>query len=131
MPTYDYRCNACGHTFELFQSMTEREKRKCPSCAKNALERLIGGGAGLIFKGSGYYLTDYRSQSYVEGQKAERSAESGAAPGSSSSEPAKSPAGEPAAPSNKGGAKEAAKSKAAPNKDSTPKGKRPPKADGT
>ena len=79
MPTYDYRCNACGHTFELFQSMTEREKRKCPSCAKNALERLIGGGAGLIFKGSGYYLTDYRSQSYVEGQKAERNAEGGSA----------------------------------------------------
>lgn len=74
MPTYDYRCKACGHTFELFQTMSEREKRKCPECEKNTLERLIGAGAGLIFKGSGYYLTDYRSKSYEEGAKAERDA---------------------------------------------------------
>jgi putative FmdB family regulatory protein len=74
MPTYDYRCKACGHTFELYQTMSEGEKRKCPQCAKNSLERLIGAGAGLIFKGSGYYLTDYRSKSYEEGAKAERDA---------------------------------------------------------
>lgn len=74
MPTYDYRCKGCGHTFELFQSMSEGEKRKCPECKKNSLERLIGAGAGLIFKGSGYYLTDYRSESYEAGAKAERDA---------------------------------------------------------
>jgi putative FmdB family regulatory protein len=74
MPTYDYRCKACGHTFELYQTMSEGEKRKCPECAKSSLERLIGAGAGLIFKGSGYYLTDYRSKSYEEGAKAERDA---------------------------------------------------------
>ncbi|MEZ6018585.1 MAG: zinc ribbon domain-containing protein [Planctomycetota bacterium] len=64
MPTYDYRCNACGHTFELFQTMSEREKRKCPECGKNKLERLIGMGAGLLFKGEGFYKTDYRSSDY-------------------------------------------------------------------
>lgn len=129
MPTYDYRCNACGHTFELFQSMTEREKRKCPSCAKNALERLIGGGAGLIFKGSGYYLTDYRSQSYVEGQKAERSAESGSAAESPSSSE-KAPASEGSASSKSSSSKEASASKSAPAKPSGSGSKRPSKPKG-
>ena len=76
MPTYDYRCKACGHELELFQSMTERPKRKCPSCGKNSLERLIGAGGGLLFKGSGYYQTDYRSQSYADGAKADKAAQS-------------------------------------------------------
>lgn len=73
MPTYDYRCNACGHTFEEFQSMSEAELRKCPECGKLKLERLIGGGAGFLFKGSGYYVTDYRSKSYSDGKKADAS----------------------------------------------------------
>ncbi len=64
MPTYDYQCDACGHEFELFQSMTAPVKRKCPACGKNKLQRLIGTGAGVIFKGSGFYETDYRSDSY-------------------------------------------------------------------
>ncbi len=72
MPTYDYRCQACGHTFELFQSMSERVKRKCPSCAKPRLERLIGTGAAVLFKGSGFYETDYRSSSYKAGAEAEK-----------------------------------------------------------
>lgn len=76
MPTYDYRCKACGHELELFQSMTERPKRKCPSCGKSSLERLIGAGGGLLFKGSGYYQTDYRSQSYTDGAKADKAAQS-------------------------------------------------------
>lgn len=71
MPTYDYRCKACGHEFELFQSMTEDPKRKCPRCAKNALERLIGTGAALLFKGSGFYQTDYRSESYKKAAESE------------------------------------------------------------
>lgn len=82
MPTYDYRCKACGHELELFQSMSERPKRKCPSCGKSALERLIGAGGGLLFKGSGYYQTDYRSQSYTEGAKADKAAQSGSGSGS-------------------------------------------------
>ena len=64
MPTYDYRCNNCGHEFELFQSMKDSPKRKCTECGKNTLERLIGTGAGILFKGSGFYETDYRSPSY-------------------------------------------------------------------
>lgn len=78
MPTYDYRCTECEHTFELFHSMKDKPKRKCPACGKNALERLIGTGAGVLFKGSGFYETDYRSSSYKKGAEAEKkSSESG------------------------------------------------------
>jgi len=64
MPTYDYVCDACGHQFEKFQSITARPIRHCPKCGKNQVRRLIGTGAGVIFKGSGFYQTDYRSESY-------------------------------------------------------------------
>lgn len=64
MPTYDYECDACGHKFEKFQPITARSIRKCPSCGKLKVRRLIGTGAGIIFKGSGFYQTDYRSESY-------------------------------------------------------------------
>jgi len=64
MPTYDYECDACGEKFEKFQSITAPAIRKCPSCRKLAVRRLIGTGAGVIFKGSGFYQTDYRSESY-------------------------------------------------------------------
>ena len=63
MPTYDYRCKKCGHEFEVFQSMMDEPLKVCPEC-KGSVERLIGTGAGLIFKGSGFYITDYRSESY-------------------------------------------------------------------
>lgn len=72
MPTYDYLCEACEESFELFQSMSESPKRKCPKCGKLKLKRLIGAGGGLIFKGSGFYLTDYRSDSYKKGAEAEK-----------------------------------------------------------
>jgi putative FmdB family regulatory protein len=72
MPTYDYACRACGHEFELFQSMTEPVKRKCPECSKLKLERLIGTGAGVIFKGGGFYETDYRSESYKKAAEADK-----------------------------------------------------------
>ena len=63
MPTYDYRCSECGHTFEEFQSMSAESLITCPNCKRPALKRLMGGGAGMIFKGSGFYLTDYKSSS--------------------------------------------------------------------
>ena len=72
MPTYEYRCKACGHELEIFQSITEGVKRKCPSCGKSKLERLIGTGAGIIFKGSGFYQTDYRSSAYKEAADADK-----------------------------------------------------------
>lgn len=64
MPTYDYACDACGHRFEQFQSITAKTLRKCPECGRLKLRRLIGAGAGVIFKGNGFYQTDYRSDSY-------------------------------------------------------------------
>ena len=66
MPTYDYECDACGHTFELFQSISDSVKRKCPECGKPKLRRLFGTGAAVMFKGSGFYQTDYRSDSYKQ-----------------------------------------------------------------
>ena len=64
MPTYDYQCSACNHIFELMQDITASVKRKCPKCKKMKLKRLIGSGAALLFKGSGFYCTDYRSENY-------------------------------------------------------------------
>lgn len=63
MPTYEYECTACGHGFEALQSMTEPKLTKCPKCGKAKLQRLIGSGAGMIFKGSGFYETDYKRKS--------------------------------------------------------------------
>ena len=60
MPTYEYVCTKCGHQFEQFQSMKDEPLKTCPKCKKAGLKRLVGGGAGLIFKGSGFYITDYK-----------------------------------------------------------------------
>lgn len=72
MPTYDYRCQVCGHQIEVFQSFSETPKRKCPRCGKQKLERMIGSGAGILFKGRGFYQTDYRSESYRQGESADK-----------------------------------------------------------
>ena len=64
MPTYEYKCENCGHQFEQFQSITSKPLRVCPQCGENKLNRLIGAGSGIIFKGSGFYQTDYRNDSY-------------------------------------------------------------------
>ena len=77
MPTYDYRCEACGHELELFQSITESPKKKCPECSQLKLKRIIGTGAGILFKGSGFYQTDYRSDSYKKDAAAEKTAAAG------------------------------------------------------
>jgi len=81
MPTYDYECDACGHRFELYQSISADPERKCPECKKLKLRRLIGTGAAVVFKGSGFYQTDYRSDSY----KKSAAADSGSSPSGSSS----------------------------------------------
>jgi len=92
MPTYDYLCQNCQASFEMFQSITAKPLRKCPKCGKNTLKRLIGSGAGVIFKGSGFYQTDYRSESYKKAAQKEN--------------PASSTAGDSkTAPSNKSAAK--------------------------
>ncbi len=62
MPTYEYECDNCGHIFEAFQAMSDKPLTRCPRCQKEKLTRLIGGGAGIIFKGSGFYSTDYRKK---------------------------------------------------------------------
>jgi putative FmdB family regulatory protein len=71
MPTYEYKCQNCDHYFETFQSITANPLKKCPSCGKAKLNRLIGTGAGIIFKGSGFYETDYRSESYKNAEKSQ------------------------------------------------------------
>lgn len=72
MPTYEYECDACGHEFEVFQPMGSDPKKSCPSCKKRKARRLISSGGGVIFKGSGFYETDYRSDSYKKGAEADK-----------------------------------------------------------
>jgi putative FmdB family regulatory protein len=74
MPTYDYVCDGCGHKFEAFQSMKDDALKDCPACKEAKLRRLFGAGAAILFKGSGFYVTDYRSDSYTAGAKVEQSA---------------------------------------------------------
>ncbi len=71
MPTYDYKCNECNHTFELYQHITENPVKKCPACGKLKAGRIIGSGGAVIFKGSGFYQTDYRSEEYKSKAKKE------------------------------------------------------------
>lgn len=85
MPTYEYVCDACDHSFEEFQSITAEPLRKCPACGKNKLRRLIGPGAALLFKGSGFYCTDYRSESYRKAAARDNGGSSSGDSGKSSS----------------------------------------------
>ena len=102
MPTYDYVCDACDHRFELFQSIKDNPKKKCPECGKQKLRRLIGAGAANVFKGSGFYQTDYRSDSYKKSAAADKSSSGGGeSSGSSSSSSAKKDSG----PKSSGGDK--------------------------
>jgi putative FmdB family regulatory protein len=92
MPTYDYRCEACGHGFELFQSIKADPVKDCPKCGADQVRRVVGAGAGFIFKGSGFYITDYtRSKDYQEKSKSETSK-----PASAESKPAEKKSEAPA-----------------------------------
>jgi putative FmdB family regulatory protein len=89
MPTYDYSCDGCQHEFEVFEPITAQPQKKCPKCKKNKLRRLFGAGAGLVFKGSGFYQTDYRSEGYKKAAAADKPADS-AAPSDSGSKKSES-----------------------------------------
>jgi putative FmdB family regulatory protein len=73
MPTYEYQCDACEHNFDEFQSFSDKPLKKCPKCGKPRLRRIFGTGAAILFKGSGFYQTDYRSESYKSAAKADES----------------------------------------------------------
>ncbi len=113
MPTYDYSCTACKKTFEIFHSMKEPAKRVCPACGKKSLERQLGTGGAIIFKGSGFYQTDYRSEGYKKAAEAEKpatkdakpAASESAAPAKASTDTASKPAAASAAPAEKPGKK--------------------------
>lgn len=102
MPTYDYECEACGHKFEHFQSITSDLLTKCPACGKKKLQRLFGTGAAVVFKGSGFYQTDYRSESWRKGAESAKkdSKDSGSSTSDSASgtQPSASPSPEPKKP---------------------------------
>lgn len=84
MPTYDYICDSCGHEFEAYESIKADPQRDCPSCHQERLRRKIGGGAAILFKGSGFYQTDYRSESYKTAAKADKPADAAKPSGESS-----------------------------------------------
>jgi putative FmdB family regulatory protein len=85
MPTYDYECDACEHQFELFQGINDPVETVCPQCKKPKLRRLFGTGAAIVFKGSGFYQTDYRSESYRKGAASEKKSSSDSSSKSDSS----------------------------------------------
>lgn len=103
MPTYDYVCDACGHEFEQFQSIKDDALTKCPKCGKKKLRRKIGPGAAIVFKGSGFYQTDYRSDSYKKSAEADKApSETKSDSKSSESKPAESKSAEKKAASDSG-----------------------------
>jgi putative FmdB family regulatory protein len=93
MPTYDYICDDCGHEFEAYEPITAEPRKDCPECTRLALRRKIGPGAAILFKGSGFYQTDYRSESYKKAAKADKPAD---APAKTSSDSSASPSSTPA-----------------------------------
>lgn len=105
MPTYEYKCDACGHEFDELQSFSDEPLTKCPKCKKKKLRRLFGTGASIIFKGSGFYETDYRSESYKSGAKAESDATKPAETKGESKDAAKNGESKPAAKKPAGGSK--------------------------
>jgi len=123
MPTYEYKCSACGHKFEKFQSITSDPIKQCPACKKNKAQRLISAGAGLIFKGSGFYITDYRSESYKEKAKADSGGGESKSEKSSTSEGSSTSKTDTAAPAAKTESALKAEAKPAPKSEPKPKKK--------
>src|SRR5262249_36526505 len=107
MPTYDYVCDACEHAFEEFQGFNDEVLTKCPKCGKKKLRRLFGSGAAILFKGSGFYETDYRSDSYKSAAKKDQEAAKPASTeaGSNGTAAKTDSAPAPSAPSSGGGGK--------------------------
>ena len=105
MPTYEYVCDACDHQFDELQSFSDEPLTKCPKCGKKKLRRLFGTGAAVLFKGSGFYQTDYRSESYKSGEKKETEATKPAAPADGAAKPGKdaASAAKPAKPAKADG----------------------------
>src|SRR5712675_3508074 len=95
MPTYEYVCEACGHKFDEFQSMKDEALKTCPQCHKDELRRLFGTGAAILFKGSGFYETDYRSESYKKAAKSEQEAPKAAESKPAESKPAETKSSTP------------------------------------
>ena len=123
MPTYEYACSACGHQFEEFQSITAKPLTKCPECKKKKVKRLISAGAGFIFKGSGFYITDYRDKSYTEKAKAE----SGGGGGGESKDGESKSDAKPAAEKAASGGSESSSSSSSESKPAAPAPKSEPK----
>ena len=118
MPTYEYRCEACNHKFEAFQSMSAKPVSVCPKCKKRKVKKLISKGGGLIFKGSGFYLTDYARKSSEAAPKEGAAKSESAAPAETASKDKKQePKSESTAPAEKAPSKEAAPKKEAPAKE--------------
>jgi putative FmdB family regulatory protein len=122
MPTYEYKCAACGYEFERFQSIKAPPIKKCPECGKSKVKRLIGMGAGLLFKGSGFYITDYRGESYNKAAKADAAPATGG-----ESKPASDTSATPAAPKAESTAPAKSESTPAAPKAEPKKSSRPPK----
>lgn len=123
MPTYEYACSACGHHFEKFHSIKAKPVTLCPKCGKRKVKRLISAGAGFIFKGSGFYITDYRSDKYKSDAKSDSApAKTDAAPAKSDAAPASgTPAKTEPAKTESTPAKSEAKAETTPTAKSEPK----------
>jgi putative FmdB family regulatory protein len=91
MPTYDYICDDCGHEFEAYESIMADPRKDCPQCSRPGLRRKIGPGAAILFKGSGFYQTDYRSESYKKAAKADKPSDGAAKPAGDSASPSPTP----------------------------------------
>lgn len=110
MPTYDYECDACGYKQEVFQNISDPLLEKCPKCKKKKFRRLFGAGGGVIFKGSGFYTTDYRGDSYTKAAAADKPSESSSSSSSSSDSSSSKSEAKPAAKSDSSSASSASSS---------------------
>jgi len=119
MPTYEYQCDACEHNFDEFQSFSEATLKKCPKCGKSKLRRVFGAGAAFIFKGSGFYQTDYRSESYKTDAKADQESAKPAASEAKAGKDGATDKSAKAAPTNGTAGKDSSKGKGKSSKSGT------------